>query len=160
MDFQCKALPNSCGNCKNDCDRKRLIHKILGTKKLISHDLKVIVIQIPKCAGISLESAFGHQDGLVGRGRQDHRTICRIERPFLTRHISCGPGNRYVVTSEQYEEYTKLARVRNPWSQSFSWYENVIRNKVHLATLKKADDINFDEFARLHNGKGHLGPQT
>ncbi len=157
---------------------------------MISHDLKVIFIHIPKCAGTSVETAFGHYNGFSGRGGQDHRPIRRIEKPVLSHNIfrsrenfiefasrgrtslvwrarnmgllppEANKKNQFVVTSKQYNEYVKLALVRNPWARAFSWYKNIMRDKQHQARLKIPNDISFPEFVRRHNGHGALRPQT
>jgi len=156
---------------------------------LISHDLKVIFIHIPKCAGTSVETALGHYDGFSGRGGQDHRSIRRIERPLISHNIfrsrenfmecvsrgraslvwrarnmgllspEANKKNQFVVTGEQYKEYKKLTLVRNPWSRTFSWYKNVMRDKGHQARLQVSGDLSFAGFVRRYNGCGALRPQ-
>ena len=51
---------------------------------MISHNYKFIHIHIPKCAGTSIEKAFGHFDAHTGKNAQDHRTLRMIEQPWLT----------------------------------------------------------------------------
>ena len=51
---------------------------------MISHKHTFIFIHIPKCAGTSIESAFGHFDGFSGRGGQDHRSFRMIEKPIVS----------------------------------------------------------------------------
>lgn len=147
---------------------------------MISHEHKCIFIHIPKCAGTSIEAALGHLDGHVGRGGQDHRSIRRIEAPFLQPEILSGRENamealrrvrhRYrahlnfrnkiTVTRQQYETYFKFTIVRNPWTRAYSWYRNVIKNDVLKRELNIDGDIPFNLFLKKFAGKGMLRPQT
>jgi len=146
---------------------------------MISHKHRCIFIHIPKCAGTSIEAALGHLDGHTGRGGQDHRTI-RMIQPITLRAFSSrdnmieilrrgkhryfstvlNPRNKYTVTREQYDSYFKFTFVRNPWARAFSWYRGVMRDEIHRKEYRIATPISFDEFLRLHIGKGMLRPQA
>ena len=147
---------------------------------MISHEHRCIFIHIPKCAGTSIESTLGHLEGHTGRGGQDHRTIRMIERPFPTPAIfSTGENcyealrrirhrfrrvanyrNHFSVTKEQFDSYFKFTIVRNPWARAFSWYENVMRDEIHMKTYGLTQRIGLKDFLRMHAGKGMLRPQT
>ncbi len=148
---------------------------------MISHKHKCIFIHIPKCAGTSIESKLGHWENFNGRKGQDHRTIKNIENPYIIpknivspdyiieilRKIKLqyfnkveNPKNKYTVTKKQYKSYFKFTIVRNPWSRAFSWYNNVIRDSIHLNKYGISKDISFKKFLILYAGKGALKPQV
>jgi hypothetical protein len=147
---------------------------------MISHEHRCIFIHIPKCAGTSIETALGHSRGAARRVPPDHRTVRRIEVPFLTlaafssaenlgelqrrlRHpfrAKVHPRNKTSVTRQQYASYFKFSFVRNPWARAYSWYWNVVRDDVHRRLLGIGADISFADFMKRHAGKDMLRPQT
>ena len=68
--------------------------------------------------------------------------------------------NKITVTKEQYEKYFKFAVVRNPWDRAFSWYKNVMRDKIHKKNQGITSDLTFNQFLKINIGKGMLRPQT
>ena len=145
---------------------------------MISHEHQCIFIHIPKCAGTSVETAFGHFDGHAPRGGQDHRSIRMIEPVALTSAIASGSNrreflrrvahrlrpnpnakNKLSVTPQQYRRYFKFTIVRNPWTRALSLYKNVIRDEVHRRELDVREDTSFADFLKTHIGKGMLRPQ-
>ena len=148
--------------------------------KMISHTHKFIFIHIPKCAGTSLESFFGHISGDYVRGGQDHRCIRMIEQPILNPKIfnsienikiayyrmrylfkkQINQNNKISVSRKQYQKYFKFTIVRNPWGRAYSWYKNVMRDEIHKKNLKINDNISLNEFIKMFKGKGMLRPQT
>lgn len=148
---------------------------------MISHKHKCIFIHIPKCAGTSIESALGHFDDHEGRGGQDHRSIRMIEKPYITakalsskenlkeiikrqkHHYFDDVGNeenKSSITKEQYRDYFKFTIVRNPWTRAFSWYKNVLIDKIHRENHGITEDTTFKEFLTQFAGQGMLKPQT
>ncbi|GAA4887747.1 hypothetical protein GCM10023311_09450 [Flaviramulus aquimarinus] len=147
---------------------------------MISHKYKCIFIHIPKCAGTSIESALGHLENYNGRGGQDHRTIRMIEQPYLIPKTFSSKENimellrrnkqhhfdktynfrnKYKVTKQQYKSYYKFTIVRNPWARAFSWYNNVMRDEMHMKIHGIDKDISFKGFLLKFAGKGMISPQ-
>ncbi|WP_416307630.1 sulfotransferase family 2 domain-containing protein [Neptunicella sp. SCSIO 80796] len=147
---------------------------------MISHQHQCIFIHIPKCAGTSIEDAFGHFDGHNGRGGQDHRSIRMIQAPavcprtFLSvenikdyirrlRHkhrVPANPKNALGLNALQYQRYYKFTVVRNPWFRAHSWYKNAMRDKIHQRNYGISPDLEFNQFIHQFIGKGFLRPQT
>lgn len=146
---------------------------------MICHQYKCIFIHIPKCAGTSIEDAFGHLEGHIGREGQDHRSIRMLEQPWpniksftsVENIIEIGNRlkhqyqrsvnwrNRQGLSKAQYQTYFKFTFVRNPWARTYSWYENVLRDKEHQANLGITSPISFQQFIYRFGGKGMLRPQ-
>ena len=78
---------------------------------MINHHYKCIFIHVPKCAGSSIEVAIDGKDWWgVGEPRI---TKCK-------KHLSASQSK--VQYKKYWEEYTKFAFVRNPYSLQVSWY--------------------------------------
>lgn len=148
-------------------------------EKMISHKHECIYIHIPKTAGTSIESAFGHLDGHTGREGQDHRSVRMIApklntgifysienfRIFITslrygfwKHKN--PNNALTVSRDQYSSYFKFTVVRDPWDRAYSSYENVMRDELHKLFWGIKEPITFNKFLRQFMGKEMLSPQT
>ncbi len=147
---------------------------------MISHEHHCIFVHIPKAAGTSIETAFGHLDGHAGREGQDHRTFRMMLWPSLalssfssvdnvkevikatvypfTSHPNA--RNRVSANKHQIEQYFKFTVVRNPWARAFSWYQNVKRDAEHQRLLGVDADIDFKTFFKRFRGRGMLKPQT
>jgi hypothetical protein len=147
---------------------------------MVSHELGLVFIHIPKCAGTSFEAAFGHLNLYTGPGAQDHRTIRMLQQPWVGfdalrsienihelgrrfahnyYHPMANPRNRLTLTKEQYQKYIKASVIRNPWSRAVSWYHNVIESEYHLNRLKIKSGISFKEFLFRFAGFGPLRSQ-
>lgn len=145
---------------------------------MISHDLKCIFIHIPKAAGTSIEQKLGHFKQL-SRGVQDHRTIRQLQPitlldlfnrgPRTTSHFSHGALLKTFIrqrikepppiTPHQYHTYYRFTFVRNPWSRAFSWYKNVMRDKIHQAELSIPEHCSFKDFLFKYPNQWALMPQ-
>lgn len=131
---------------------------------MISHRHKCIFIHIPKCAGTSIEKAFGHFEDYSGDKKQDHRSIRMIEpinaqflaskengmefikRLWIQIKSPKNPRNRLSVSREEYEKYFKFTIVRNPWARAYSWYKNVMRDELHLKEMRISKEIKLYDF--------------
>lgn len=147
---------------------------------MISHRHRFIFIHIPKCAGTSVESLFGHFDDFTGRDGQDHRPIRMLQTPVpldaalrsrenvkmigkrFARKLLRYPNPRsgWTVTAEQYRSYYKFAIIRDPRTRLYSWYRNVKRDLSHRKALRISADITLEEFVDRFAGRGMLAPAT
>lgn len=147
---------------------------------MISHQYNFIFIHIPKCAGTSLEKAFGHFSDFEGRDGQDHRTIRTVNpyiQPFnyfkskenlgeLLRTIywkvfsATNPKSNLKLSKNEYEDYFKFTIVRNPYTRAYSWYKNVIRDPIHRKSYNVDEGTSFEEFLQENIGKSALRKQS
>jgi hypothetical protein len=145
---------------------------------MISHEFDFIFIHIPKCAGTSVENFFGHSPPEAGRGAQDHRPMRLLQTPIPWRQALRGgenrlclarrvyhrcrshpnPRNKRTVDARQYARYFKFAIIRDPWSRTYSWYRNVVRDPLHRRKYRVEPTIGFGDFLERFGGRGMLAP--
>ena len=75
---------------------------------MISHELKVIFIHTPRTGGTSVEI------GLIGKN------LWEVEP--ATKHLTCTQAKQ--LYSKQWDDYMKIAIVRNPWDWLVSLYHS------------------------------------
>ena len=116
---------------------------------MICHKHKCIFIHVTKCAGSSIESAFGidlrKHDGQTSRlfGWDQHNEL------YLQHATPQQLIDNNLITREQFDSYYKFIVIRNPWERIVSGYNFVLRRK-HMR-------FSFDTFYNFlgKNGKFH-----
>jgi hypothetical protein len=64
-----------------------------------------------------------------------------------------------ILSPREYRQYFKFTFVRNPWARVFSWYQNVMRDRLHRNTLGIPDACSLSEFVHLNAEQWALRPQ-
>lgn len=139
-------------------------------------DHKLIFLHIPKCAGTSVEKAFGFFDQYQGWERQDHRTYREFHPVSLNpnrfsnrsnfaeltkRLIKKRPNPKANIypTRREFEDCDVFAIVRNPYNRAFSWYKNVISDQTYWDNFGVSDKTPFNEFLERFLGRDSLRTQ-
>lgn len=104
---------------------------------MISNKYKCIYVHIPKCAGNSIEYAFGHD-----RNRKD---ILDINEQTYTdiSHNTATEIKEHHTNEEQWSSYFKFAIVRNPFDRLVSSY-NFVCEKTKYRKFR--DNMPFKDF--------------
>jgi hypothetical protein len=136
-------------------------------------DLKnrLVFIHIPKTGGSSVERYI---DPI--RLQQDHRplrvllnnlsfpiTIEKLRYSSLrlayTLHPLIKPYNKLVISPSDLHSFTFFTVVRDPWSRAYSWYRNVIRDKIHQTKYQVSATTTFECFLENQLGNSALRSQ-
>ena len=137
---------------------------------------KLIFLHIPKCAGTSVEKAFGFFDQYQGWERQDHRTYRefhpvslhpnrfsnRSNFAELTKRLikkRPNPKANIYPTRSEFEDCEVFAIVRNPYTRAFSWYKNVISDHTYWDRFGVSHKTPFNEFLERFVGRDSLRTQ-
>ena len=103
---------------------------------IISHKLKVIHIKLKKVAGSSFETALSKYCGpddvlskILGPGKELRETLgfpsAQNYKPFMIRkridHLSAD-DIRGLIAADIFDNYLKVATIRNPYQKAISWY--------------------------------------
>ncbi len=153
---------------------------------MILYQKKLIFIHIPKCAGSSIEKAFGYIDNYSDYDPKvfgpDHRPIRAMEQgaPCFDKFSNWSnftetrrrwrdvkkqkpnPMKNLQVTELQYSEFYKFTIVRNPWARAYSMYKHIMReeHKQRRYKMHKLPDTSFKTFLKTYAGKKDIQPQT
>lgn len=139
-------------------------------------DHNLIFLHIPKCAGTSVEKAFGFFDQYQGWERQDHRTYREFHPASLNpnrfrnrsnfaeltkRLIKKRPNPKANIypTRNEFKGCEVFAIVRNPYTRAFSWYKNVISDQTYWDRFGVSDKTPFNEFLQRFLGRDSLRTQ-
>ena len=114
---------------------------------MICHKHKCIFIHVTKCAGSSIESAFGinlddpvgQTSKLFGRNRSNNLNLQHATPQQLL--------DNNLITREQFDSYYKFIVIRNPWDRIVSGYNYILRMN------KKSFDTFYNFLGK--NGKFH-----
>lgn len=140
---------------------------------MISSEHECVFVHIPKTAGTSIEKKLGLFDELE-QGVQDHRCVFHLE-PWSLDHVRYLPSERGVkilferllesyrygrpLPENKFSDYLKFSFVRNTWGRVYSWYRNVLRDKMHRDALGVEKDISLKNFLKKHSRQTGLNSQ-
>ena len=81
----------------------------------VYRNIRTIHIHIPKTAGIALGQWFAQENG------DDDANVCSTPHFFLEEYLKSG-----VVTLDEFDGYSKIAVVRDPWERCLSAYRYAV----------------------------------
>ncbi len=103
---------------------------------MISHKYKCIFIHISKCAGSSIENAFGID--ISDNSQRNHKNLFGWDENLKLHLQHATPQElleNNLVTSQQWNTYYKFIIVRNPWDRAFSDYSWLCREQKVTASF-------------------------
>jgi len=131
---------------------------------MISHEHKVIFIHIPKCAGSSIETAFGINVNNNQLNRENLFGWDDYNKLYLQHATPQELIDLKLISKKQWNNYYKFIIVRNTWDKvmsDFFWFRETKKFKGNLDDYLNANN----DFSRFIN-KGeityrgdHLTPQ-
>src|SRR5690606_1348792 len=131
---------------------------------MISHKHKTIFIHIPKCAGSSIETAFGIDvnNNIIDR---EHLFGWDDENKLYLQHATPQEliDNKF-ISKEQWTDYYKFIVIRNTWDKAMSDFFWFKETKKFLGSFddyinKKHDFLKFLQKGKESYRGDHLTPQ-
>lgn len=127
---------------------------------MISHRHKCIFIHISKCAGSSIETAFGID--VKDNSEVNHINVfgwCNKNKIFLQHATPNELINLGYISEKTWNTYYKFIVVRNPWSRALSDYfwistHSKIKDSFSNFLLKKGK---FEDIMSNHNFPSYRG---
>jgi len=117
----------------------------------ISYERRCILVHVPKTAGTSMEVALG-----IYGGRSKKRLFGKFEGRYL-QHLTAAQI-RKCVGRRVYEDFFKVAVIRNPWDRAVSEF---LWRRSLPGVKKKHRSMSFEKFLRRMWGSSdpHFIPQ-
>lgn len=131
---------------------------------MISHQHKIIFIHIPKCAGSSIETAFGIN---VNDNKLDRENLFGWDeqnRLYLQHATPQELIDLKLISKKQWESYFKFIIIRNSWDKvmsDFFWFKTTKNFKGNLSDYldAKNDFLRFMQKGDISYRGDHLTPQ-
>ena len=132
---------------------------------MISHEHKCIFIHISKCAGSSIETAFGID--VRNNGDSNHENLfgwSDTDKIYLQHATPQQLFNNGYVSEKLWNDYYKFVIVRNPWSRAYSDYvwlksDSKISGSFKDFLMKKGDYFQIMNFCDRQYRGDHLKKQ-
>lgn len=131
---------------------------------MISHKYKFIFIHIPKCAGSSIETAFGINVNNNFINKEKLFGWCDITKMYLQHATPQQLLDNNLISKKQWSNYYKLVIVRNSWDKVISdyfWFRETKSFKGSLDDYLSAKNSfkKFLEKGTIQYRGDHLRPQ-